>query len=413
MKVISLEKILVIPDIHGRSFWKKALKTEEYQHVVFLGDYLDPYAYEDLDFSDGIEQLEEVISFKLEHPQNTTLLLGNHDLSYLFPSEIEASRHDYWNEDLVRRMLREHLDCFQLAFLLPISGRQFLFSHAGIHPGWVNSHADLFGADTPLEELVVKINRLLQEGSADFVNALGEVSEFRCGPNLYGSMIWADVDEYEDLAFPSDIYQVFGHTQQSEFPVITAHYACLDCRKAFTISTENGEICEAEVENATIGCTDSVIFLDIDGVMHSDHYDYTLLLRQSFAYDEYGPLFDPECVQSLKSTIDETGANIVISSSWKEDMDLSDFQEMWQQRFLPGKVIGTTPNTDYIRGMEIKSWLEANHRFTRYVILDDMSQDDFLQEQIQHFVPINANRGLDAESAKRAIELLKSREPYG
>ena len=39
------EKILIIPDVHGRSFWKKAVETGDYEKVVFLGDYADPYEW--------------------------------------------------------------------------------------------------------------------------------------------------------------------------------------------------------------------------------------------------------------------------------------------------------------------------------------------------------------------------------
>ena len=45
--------ILIIPDIHGRSFWEEAINdvTEhrrEFDEVVFLGDYFDPYPTEDI-----------------------------------------------------------------------------------------------------------------------------------------------------------------------------------------------------------------------------------------------------------------------------------------------------------------------------------------------------------------------------
>jgi hypothetical protein len=41
-----------------------------------------------------------------------------------------------------------------------------------------------------------------------------------------------------------NVYQVFGHTQQESEPVITEHYACLDCRRAFLL-TDKGDIIEA------------------------------------------------------------------------------------------------------------------------------------------------------------------------
>ena len=43
------KKILVIPDVHGRIFWKEPVKKymDAVDRVVFLGDYLDPYEDED------------------------------------------------------------------------------------------------------------------------------------------------------------------------------------------------------------------------------------------------------------------------------------------------------------------------------------------------------------------------------
>ena len=38
------KKVLVVPDVHGRLFWKEPVERylEEVDRVVFLGDYLDP-----------------------------------------------------------------------------------------------------------------------------------------------------------------------------------------------------------------------------------------------------------------------------------------------------------------------------------------------------------------------------------
>ena len=42
-------KYLIVPDVHGRDFWmtpvEETLKLHD-SHVVFLGDYLDPYPQE-------------------------------------------------------------------------------------------------------------------------------------------------------------------------------------------------------------------------------------------------------------------------------------------------------------------------------------------------------------------------------
>ena len=44
-----MKRILVVPDVHGRLFWKEPVKKyiNTVDRVVFLGDYLDPYEGEE------------------------------------------------------------------------------------------------------------------------------------------------------------------------------------------------------------------------------------------------------------------------------------------------------------------------------------------------------------------------------
>ena len=40
-------RILVIPDVHGRDFWIEPCQhIDEFDKVVFLGDYHDPYTFQ-------------------------------------------------------------------------------------------------------------------------------------------------------------------------------------------------------------------------------------------------------------------------------------------------------------------------------------------------------------------------------
>ena len=41
-----MEEIIIIPDVHGRTFWREAIekyRNKENTQIIFLGDYLDPY----------------------------------------------------------------------------------------------------------------------------------------------------------------------------------------------------------------------------------------------------------------------------------------------------------------------------------------------------------------------------------
>lgn len=67
-------KILVLPDIHGRRFWKAPCElAERYEKIVFLGDYLDPYAFEGIEVSDAFSNFKEIVAFKKRHSDNLVI----------------------------------------------------------------------------------------------------------------------------------------------------------------------------------------------------------------------------------------------------------------------------------------------------------------------------------------------------
>lgn len=138
--------------------------------------------------------------------------------------------------------------------------------------------------------------------------------------------------------------------------------------------------------------------------------------------DKYGYAFDPNAVSNLKYILDQTGADIVISSSWKS-FGFSELEEMWEERGLPGKLIGITPNSVSdemllnadldnmelfsIRGMEIKEWLSKKGRsISHYAIIDDM--DNMLPEQQSHFVKTDPEIGITKENADQVIAIIES-----
>lgn len=161
-----------------------------------------------------------------------------------------------------------------------------------------------------------------------------------------------------------------------------------------------------------------IIFLDIDGVLNTQLW-YTQMNRNT-PQDKYGYAFDPNAIANLKRIVEETGADIVISSSWK-CMGLTQMEDMWNDRNLPGKIIGITPNSVsdelllhadidsmelfHIRGEEIKEWLSKHgKRVSNYAIIDDM--DNMLPEQQSHFVQINPEVGITKEDSEKAIIIL-------
>lgn len=151
----------------------------------------------------------------------------------------------------------------------------------------------------------------------------------------------------------------------------------------------------------------SIIFLDFDGVLNTEQYQAWLAVKGKPNKDAWGPLFDPCAVENLRKIIESTGAEIVISSSWRYIHRLGSLRMMWEIRELPGEILDTLPcGASYIsRGEDIVCWLKK-HAQVNYVIIDDLN--DFYTSQLDRYVETNPIVGISEADAARAIELLSS-----
>ncbi len=231
------KKILIIPDVHGRTFWKSALESGDYEKIVFLGDYTDPYEMEGITNRDALKNFESIIAFKQQNPEKVVLLLGNHDLHYYSTYYCElarSSRYDPVSAVPLHCLFTQYNSLFQLAWETDWGSRHYLFSHAGITQSWLQRNMELIGL--PDAE---HLNRLLH--SNEGLASLAQVGRMRWGSYPSGSIVWADIDELLDSNPLSGVYQIVGHTQLFDKPIITDNLACLDCRGGFSLN-QGGEI---------------------------------------------------------------------------------------------------------------------------------------------------------------------------
>lgn len=204
-------KLLIIPDVHGRDFWiEPCSHIDEFDKVIFLGDYHDPYLYQVSQETSRHRLRDDLVPFVLNHKDKCVCLFGNHDGNYLVGEN--ADRFDRYHAVEIKKYL-EYLD---LKLIYRVDN--YLFSHSGVLPTWLSE------AELTLESLdTLPLNS----------PALYAVSSYRGGFGV-GSCIWGDVREYADNYQFKDIYQIFGHTQLNK-EIITDTFACLDCKKAFTL----------------------------------------------------------------------------------------------------------------------------------------------------------------------------------
>ncbi len=255
-------KYIIIPDVHGRKFWRPVIEEYINQDVkfIFLGDYLDPYDWEEIE--DEFKELTDIIEYKKEYPEKFILLLGNHDLHYL-SQEVRGSRWDFSNSKRNREKFIDNLDLFQLTYSVEVAGKIFYFSHAGVNQDWINfaildSEEDT--NDVITFDRLPDFNKMFkdEETRNKFFTAAGWVSMNRGGGHITGSIVWADYHDHLDKALRiPGIIQVFGHTQQESEPLnFDNELFCLDVRRHF-ILTEDGKILDSKT-NEEIPVTDSV-----------------------------------------------------------------------------------------------------------------------------------------------------------
>jgi hypothetical protein len=148
------------------------------------------------------------------------------------------------------------------------------------------------------------------------------------------------------------------------------------------------------------------IFLDIDGVLNTGRNDFLDPERN-------GHPFDSEAVSNLGRIVRQTGAEIVISSSWRH-MGFEKLREMWQRWGLPGDISGVTPGvwgedkTFPSRGDEIKAWLDTRPGPVSYVVLDDY--DEHIAGQEGRWIIVKPHHGISGGDADAAVAILNKRQ---
>lgn len=235
--------MIIIPDIHGRVFWKEIVKNSE-DKIIFLGDYVDPYPGENISLTGALDNLSEIIDYKKSNPSKVILLLGNHDFMYMDSEHNKYScRHDFENEPKITKLLMNNRDLFQMNYSIKIKNKLYIFSHAGITTPWIEKYKNLFGE---FPGSLDKINELYKKWDPEFISSLLEISYYRGGWSDFGSMIWSDVREHS-VSCEENVYQIFGHTQLKDKPIIEKHFADLDCRRPFFFDEKTGDIKEIPV----------------------------------------------------------------------------------------------------------------------------------------------------------------------
>ena len=130
-----------------------------------------------------------------------------------------------------------------------------------------------------------------------------------------------------------------------------------------------------------------VIFLDVDGVLNSDEYfEKTKGLNLQGIYQD----IDVEKIKLLKKAVDETGAKVVLTSSWRYTKNTIKLKELLKEYEI---FVDATPFIENKRGLEIKKWLLDNQNVDDFVILDDEIFDSFDEDLLEKLIKISDGNG--------------------
>ena len=130
--------------------------------------------------------------------------------------------------------------------------------------------------------------------------------------------------------------------------------------------------------------------------------------------------FEPHCMAELERAVTKTGAQVVLSSTWRETPPQRRAVDRKLQEFGIPASVDATPRLSVLRGgraAEILAWAAEQPAGTRWVALDDIELgqppragsgrsvvDGVLPPE--HFIHVDPQRGLTAVDADRLIALL-------
>lgn len=131
-------KHIILGDTHGRAYWKYVVHTQEFDKIVFLGDYFDSW---DIPGEEQIKNFQDIIRYKRDNPEKVVLLIGNHDYHYI-PDCVDYGNYSGFQRRYqfqIRHMLRTDLEVMQMAYEFG----NYLCTHAGVTKTWMNTCYEL------------------------------------------------------------------------------------------------------------------------------------------------------------------------------------------------------------------------------------------------------------------------------
>jgi hypothetical protein len=203
-------KHLIIGDLHGKDCWK-TVDIKAYDKIIFLGDYVDHWILSDQKI---YENLLNVIALKKKHIKKVELLLGNHDVQYLYYPDFLCSGFRPAMQRSLTEIFYDNKGLFKVAY----QKDNHLFTHAGITNSWYAEFLNLPLLQQIKDEqdtVADRVNKIEQTAQRWLLHKAGSIR----GGDGHGGVTWADRKEM--IADMLDGYhQVVGHTVVPQVEVV-------------------------------------------------------------------------------------------------------------------------------------------------------------------------------------------------
>lgn len=195
-------KIIALGDIHGRSNWKTITAKNDFDKVIFIGDYFD--SKENISPSQQLDNFKDLVEFKKANMEKVILLFGNHDYHYLRDTTETYGGFQRLQklkiQELINKALEENLIQMCCVF------GNYLFVHAGVTKTWCKAN------NINIANIVDSINSLFKNNHTAFKFTIG-TSRSTSGDDITQTPIWVRPESL--VIDPIDNFvQVVGHTPQ-------------------------------------------------------------------------------------------------------------------------------------------------------------------------------------------------------
>lgn len=136
-------KVLFVGDVHNHLYMFKDIEELDqrynFDEIIFFGDYVDDW---NTTGKDSLLTLDKIFNLKMDNTAKYTLLLGNHELSYLaYP----CAGYDFEFGELLKQKLLDNYNLLDLYKEIQLGDRTYVCSHAGLTTSYI--HLELQNID--------------------------------------------------------------------------------------------------------------------------------------------------------------------------------------------------------------------------------------------------------------------------